>query len=102
MRPGDPAAHDVWGRALAVQGKLADAEAAFNSVVDRRPGYWLGYSGLGTFYYGHGEFAKAALQFQAMIDLQPDNPLGYYDLGGAYIAMGRYDDAARAWSTSFA
>src|SRR5208282_3953400 len=74
-------------------GKLTEAEGALRSVVNRRPGYWKGYSGLGTFYYRHGEFEKAATQFQALIDLQPDNSLGYHDLGGVYIAMARYDDA---------
>ncbi len=92
----DPSAIDaeyLSGGIYEAQGKLAEAEEALTSVVNRRPGYWLGYSGLGAFYYKHGEFSKAASQFQAMIDLQPDNSMGYHLLGGVYIAMARYDDA---------
>ena len=60
------------------------------SVVNRRPSYWAGYSGLGAFYYRHGQFTKAAMQFRTMIDLQPDNSAGYQNLGAAYMAIGRY------------
>jgi tetratricopeptide (TPR) repeat protein len=52
------------------------------------PGYWLGYSGLGSLYYREGKFSEAVEQFKTMIDLAPDNSLGYYDLGGAIWAWG--------------
>ena len=83
----------LTGEIYEAQGKLSEAEETLKSVVNRRPGYWVGYSGLGGFYYRHGEFAKAVSQFRAMIDLQPDNPMGYHDLGGVYLAMARYEDA---------
>ena len=92
----DPSSTDATylsGQIYEAQGKLGEAEDALKSVVNRRPGYWAGYSGLGGFYFRNGEFAKAAAQFQAMIDLQPDNSMGYHDLGGVLIEMARYDDA---------
>ncbi len=46
------------GEVYEAQGKLAQAEEAFKSLLERRPGYWPGYSGLGAFYYRHGEFQK--------------------------------------------
>lgn len=39
FRPDDPAAHDVLGRALALQGKTAEAAAAFERALQIDPGY---------------------------------------------------------------
>ena len=39
LRPGDPAAHDLFGRILAVQGRLAEAQAEFERALQVAPDY---------------------------------------------------------------
>lgn len=39
LRPGDAAAHDLFGRILAVQGRLAEAQAQFERALQAAPDY---------------------------------------------------------------
>jgi tetratricopeptide (TPR) repeat protein len=39
LRPGDPAAHDLLGRVLAVQGRLQDAQGQFEEALRIKPDY---------------------------------------------------------------
>ncbi len=39
LRPDDPGAHDVLGRALAVLGRVVDAERAFERALDVDPSH---------------------------------------------------------------
>jgi serine/threonine protein kinase/tetratricopeptide (TPR) repeat protein len=92
----DPNAADAYywlGRSLDDMGRTSEAEAAYRTLINQRPAYWNGYSGLAYLYYRHGEYAKAVPPYQTIIELAPDLPLGYENLGGVYVQLGRYDDA---------
>lgn len=66
--PGQPAAAQVAGAALAALGRVADAAAAFRLLLVQMPAAAAGWSNLGNLAFGNGPGALAAYRRAAACD----------------------------------
>ncbi|HEX9852091.1 MAG TPA: tetratricopeptide repeat protein, partial [Woeseiaceae bacterium] len=64
------------------------------------PGYWRGYSEMGSFLYYAGRLDEAVQFYRKAVNLAPDNATGYLNLGASYYLMGDLENAATAWTRS--
>jgi serine/threonine-protein kinase len=99
----DPAnVEALFGRALSLSrlGRPAEAEAAYQRVLEVRPNYWRGYNQFGTFYYQNADYVKAEQMFRYAMEAAPAIALPYTNLGGVYLASGKYLEAAAMFRKS--
>jgi tetratricopeptide (TPR) repeat protein len=74
-------------------GDTVSAVNTYQKAIDIRPGYWQGYSNLGTFYLKNGHYKKANEQFQKIVKLLPNSERGYHYLAATYFYMEEIDAA---------
>jgi protein O-GlcNAc transferase len=85
--------HFNLGTALAEQGKLDEAIAAYRRAIGIKPGYVEAYSNLGTVLAGQGKFDEAVTVYRRAIGIKPDYAEAYYNLGTALAGQGKLDEA---------
>ena len=100
--PDNLEARSQLARSLESAGRIQEAEAAYQSAIRQRPGYWLSYSLLGNFYFKRHEMAKAEQAYLTGIAVAPGNPSLHSNLGAVYIELHRWEDAARELEESVA
>jgi Flp pilus assembly protein TadD len=66
-------AHLDLGNALGAQGKLDEALAAFQKVLELKPDDPAARHNLGVLLYRHGRISEAIVQWHELLRLQPDN-----------------------------
>ncbi len=98
-RESEPTNDDAYvglARAQEQLGRMEAAEQTYRQAIDLRPGFWAGYTWLGTFYVRQGRYGEALQQFARGAVLAPNNDRAHFSLGGIYIYLGRYEDAVHA------
>jgi len=78
--PDAHAVRDEWGHFLADQWLPERAVAAWQSLIERAPGYATAYNNIGTLYTHMGKDMEAVDLFLKSIDLDPTNPEYYFNL----------------------
>jgi tetratricopeptide (TPR) repeat protein/TolB-like protein/predicted Ser/Thr protein kinase len=79
---------------LEAQGRLDEAEDAYQGVIKTRPQYWAGYMSLAAFYKDRRhDYRRAIENYSKALDASPDNVPMHYALGAAYEDEGDYDKA---------
>ena len=82
--PDAHAVRDEWGHFLADQWLPERAVAAWQSLIERAPGYATAYNNIGTLYTHMGKDMEAVDLFLKSIDLDPTNPEYYFNLATTY------------------
>ncbi|MFQ5670563.1 MAG: tetratricopeptide repeat protein [Acidobacteriota bacterium] len=75
------------------KGQLAEARAAFQSVLDASPTYEFGWYALGQVATREGKFDEAILDFQKASELDANQFRNHYGLAAVYRSKGSYDQA---------
>lgn len=78
----------VYGRALALQGKIADAKRLFDLVLDREPDQVEALRGRSMIEARSGQTKQAIIDAQRLVTISPDKPQDRLILAQAYQASG--------------
>jgi tetratricopeptide (TPR) repeat protein len=103
--PGDAAAHNNLGNALARAGQLADAIECYRRALKLRPHFVearnnlaQAHAGLGDQWAAQGEWHKAVPNFQQAVDLNPDFFEACCNLGNALRSTGKIEQALHSYA----
>lgn len=90
-------AYDELGRALDMQGRYTDAEAAFLSALRIAPNNASHLARIATFYVYRHKTDLAVFYAQKAVAAQPANPNNHFVLGRAYEAVDETASAKAAY-----
>jgi Flp pilus assembly protein TadD len=102
--PNDAAVREKFteGVELARAGKLDEAEALFNEILELQPGVPEVYNGLGYVYAQRKDWAQAEQHYMSAIDLRPGDPEFTRALARMYQDSGQEDKAMEVMSQAAA
>jgi tetratricopeptide (TPR) repeat protein len=100
--PEDPYGHFYLGRALHLDTKLGEAEAAYEAAIDRAPGLAEAWGYLYAIFMEQGRHEEALAALEAVQQKQGAGPRLAYQKGYVLSKMGRYDEADRWFNASLA
>jgi tetratricopeptide (TPR) repeat protein len=89
----DPIKLHQQASALHNSGRLKEAEALYQQLLDRFPGNPLSLTGLGTIALQRGELEQGISLLQQSVQIEPNQPLVHSNLGLALRQAGRLDEA---------
>ena len=78
---------------LLQEGKLADAEKAFRTLLDRYPDEPSLHGGLGMVYSRMKRYAEAVHEFERVLELKPGDLRAHNNLGVTYLRLDDQDKA---------
>ena len=93
LDPADPRRRADLGRALASEGRYAEAEVEFRQAVRLDPANPAHHANLGRALVAVGRYAEAEAEFREAVRLDPANPGYRAGLGRALAEAGRYAEA---------
>jgi WD40 repeat protein/serine/threonine protein kinase/tetratricopeptide (TPR) repeat protein len=76
------------GRILIERGLWAEAEAAFDKIVQARPYNASSWSARGELHAARGQHEKAAADFAAALEREPEDPQNHYRVAIANLVAG--------------
>lgn len=91
---GDAATHLSQGEQYLQEGRLSEAIAEFEAVVQLDPRSVEGHFRLGNAYFQQGQLDEAAAEFQKALDLDSTNVDARSNLGAVYYQRGEFAKAA--------
>ena len=89
LRPDSANAQYNLGSARLLQGRRADARAAFERAVTLDPLYANAHRGLGIVMYREGRFDEAARAYERALQLAPDDLTVHHNYGVLLHAQGK-------------
>ncbi|MCB9761537.1 MAG: tetratricopeptide repeat protein [Alphaproteobacteria bacterium] len=89
--------HCNLGRIYQLQGKPADAKAAFDRALERDPDLVPAMLYLADYYLDNRNFQDTVPLLEKARTLEPENPSIHLNLGIAYRGVGRYEEAKAAY-----
>lgn len=92
--PGDAAAHNNLGNALARLGRYDDAAAHYGRALRLSPDFAEAHNNLGHALLDLGRLDAAVLSLRRAIELKPRYAEAHDNLGTALLELGRPDEAA--------
>jgi len=95
----EPYTHFQLGRAYAMKGNLARAEAEFHRVTELSPDEPEGYYNLGKLYMEDGKPALAKEAFTRLLAIEKNDIGGHFGLGAALAEMNDCEGAIREYQT---
>lgn len=94
--PSNPTAMLRQGQTYSRWNQWADAERAFNRVVDQRPNDWVAYNELGAALNAQGKYQEAIQKFKTASLAAPGSSMAFSNLSGAYLQVGDFVQATEA------
>jgi len=89
------------GLALALQGRIREAETVLLEAERLQPDHWPVHDVLFTFYRNYDDspdrFDRAVRQAMRVVELTPESAFAWNNLGTAYHSLQQYDAAKNAW-----
>lgn len=83
-------------------GRLPEAEAALQSVLDRQPDLFDALHFMGVLRHQQGRSDDGAALIRTALLQQPEHAGAWTNLGNVLLASGHADDAVQAWEHSIA
>ena len=96
-RGDDAAAHSNFGNALAMLGRLAEAETAFRRAVALDPGFADAWFNLGNIQRERQRLDDADAAYRRVIALRPNHAGAFNNLANLLLLRGRREEAAEAF-----
>jgi len=94
VAPKNALIHQLWGRHLTQQGRLEEAEAAYQRSIELEPKLLRLHLELGDFYLQRSNQPdKAITAYQAALALQASHAGAHFGLGSALANTGKIDQA---------
>ena len=84
------------GNAYTRQGKLVEAEKAYNEALKINPNYVATLSNLGVVYYQQAKLADAKRTFERALAANPDDAETHYLLGATQLQLNELDAAEKS------
>ncbi len=100
--PADAAAQVDLGNLLLLDGKTAEAEAAYRRAITLDPASVNAHFDLGLLLQQRKEERAASQEFKRVIELAPDHAWAHYQLGVLREGSGNESAAVRSYATAFA
>ncbi|HET9742125.1 MAG TPA: tetratricopeptide repeat protein [Terriglobales bacterium] len=94
IAPGDARAVFYRASIERIQGNMEEAEALFQSVLERYPQMRDAHRELGYTYYQQHKYAQARQQYELLQEIDPDDLAAHYNLMLIYRRLGMKDKAA--------
>ncbi|XP_068632488.1 protein O-mannosyl-transferase Tmtc2 [Battus philenor] len=94
-----PKAYGNLGSVLTTQGRLEEAEVAFERALKYRPNMADVHYNLGILLQNQRRYGEAITSFERAIYFRPSMALAYVNLGSSLMADGRLAEAASALRT---
>ncbi|XP_061729922.1 protein O-mannosyl-transferase TMTC2 [Cydia pomonella] len=91
-----PKAYGNLGSVLSAQGRVAEAEIAFERALKHRPNMADVHYNLGIILQNQRRYGEAIKSFEKAINFRPSMALAYVNLGASLMADGRLAEAASA------
>ena len=89
---------NVLGAALQVQGKLQEAVASYNKVIQIKPDYAEAYNNRGNALKDLGQLDEAVTSYSKAIQIRPDYAEAYYNRGIALQNLGQVEEAVASYN----
>ncbi len=99
--PSDAQARNDLGNLLVLDGRSAEAEAAYRNALELAPDLTSAHYNLGLLLAQKGERKEAAAQFETVLEANPDHAWAHYQLGAIYDAKGSEKRAIREYAKAF-
>ncbi len=93
---------DRLGALLLEDGRIDEAQVAFEAIMTHTPRSAAGYVGYGDVRLRAGDHAAAVTVLEKAVRIDPNYKLARYLLGRAYRAVGRMEDAEREMTLGMA
>lgn len=100
--PANAAAQVDLGNLLLLDGKTAEAEAAYRQAIAVDPASVNGHFNLGLLLQQRGENLDASREFKRVIELDPNHAWANYQLGVVREGWGMDTAAIRSYARAFA
>ncbi|MEE9231683.1 MAG: tetratricopeptide repeat protein [Acidobacteriota bacterium] len=97
LRPRDPTAWNLLGRALVMQGEHSAARRTFDRALDLRPRFPEALNNRGALALQEGRPAEALLDLERAVKLEPSSAPLRVNLGLALRRLGRRKDSERIY-----
>lgn len=78
---------------LLSNGRLEEAEALYEQVLNRRPDEYAAIINLGNLYGRKGQVDRALTMLERAVGLRPEDPHPRYGVAMAYASKGRFSEA---------
>ncbi|MBI5394103.1 MAG: tetratricopeptide repeat protein [Verrucomicrobia bacterium] len=98
--PRDGRAQNLYGQALHLFGKPAEAAKVFWQAIEANPSDPAPHYNLGLAAYVERDYPTAAEQIEASVALDPRNVPAWLFLGATYLHLNNLDAAYRATATA--
>lgn len=96
VAPKNALIHQLWGRHLTQQGRLEEAEAAYQRSIELEPKLLRLHLEIGDFYLQRAnEPDKAITAYKAALALNADHAGAHFGLGSALANTGKIDQAVK-------
>ena len=89
-------------RSLQEEGKLPQAVAAYQLVLEAHPRHWESLNAVAALTLQRGEFAQAVGAYSAVIECRRDHAEAYYKRGNAQYGLGQWERALADYDKAIA
>jgi Flp pilus assembly protein TadD len=87
---------------LAGRGRIDEAAAQFQAVLNTRPDHPEAHNNLGALLAGQGRMDEAIAHFRKAVELKPTYAEAYKNLGSALADRGKTGEAMEQWRKALA
>ena len=100
LSPAFAEVQEMFLRAVRLEeipGRLSEAKAIYETILELRPGHATTAINLGTIYYNEREFGHAERLYRMAGEADPEYALAFFDLGNVLDEQQRMDEAIAAY-----
>jgi tetratricopeptide (TPR) repeat protein len=105
LSPGFAEVQEMFLRAVRLEeipGRLNEAKALYETILELQPGHAATAINLGTIHYNEREYAEAERLYRRATETDPEYALAFFDLGNVLDEQQRMDEAIVAYERALA
>src|SRR5208282_2473271 len=93
LEPTNEGAAIGLAHAFQLEGKITEAEGAYQQAIQAHPNSRSAYNNFGAFYLGRNQYQNALQMYAKAIQIAPEWYATYSNVGNIYNQMGQYEKA---------
>jgi tetratricopeptide (TPR) repeat protein len=97
--------HEMFLRAVRLEeipGRLTEAKAVYEMILELQPGHAAAAINLGTISYNEKDFLQAERRYRQATEADPEYALAFFDLGNVLDEQQRMQEAIEAYQRALA